>query len=74
MKPWSRALGVPSSEDAECAKQHAQGVVDGQGLRRHAEYLGTPADAEVFTEDNAFGLLESMRIDTGLLGPFGIHH
>ncbi|GGS84704.1 hypothetical protein ACFFV7_46685 [Nonomuraea spiralis] len=35
-------------------------------------YLGTLAAADVFTEDNAFGLLESMRIDAGLLGPFGI--
>ncbi|MFI7149444.1 MBL fold metallo-hydrolase [Nonomuraea sp. NPDC050022] len=38
-----------------------------------ADYLGTLAAADVFTKDNAFGLLESMRIDTGLLGPFGIH-
>ncbi|MGJ6968315.1 MBL fold metallo-hydrolase [Streptosporangium sp. G11] len=37
-----------------------------------ASYLGTLAAADVFTKDNAFGLLESMRIDTGLLGPFGI--
>ncbi|GAA3604345.1 hypothetical protein GCM10022419_106330 [Nonomuraea rosea] len=37
-----------------------------------ATYLGTLAAADVFTKDNAFSLLESLRIDTGLLGPFGI--
>ncbi|MEU8197262.1 MBL fold metallo-hydrolase [Microbispora amethystogenes] len=37
-----------------------------------ADYLGILAAADVFTKDNAFGLLESLRIDAGLLGPFGI--
>ncbi|MEU6602219.1 MBL fold metallo-hydrolase [Streptomyces flaveolus] len=37
-----------------------------------AKYVGTLAAADVFTVDNAYALLESQRIDGGLLGPFGI--
>ncbi|WP_351235831.1 MBL fold metallo-hydrolase [Streptomyces sp. NPDC002133] len=37
-----------------------------------AKYTGTLAAADVFTADNAFTLLESLRIDGGQLGPFGI--
>ncbi|TDD44990.1 MBL fold metallo-hydrolase [Nonomuraea terrae] len=37
-----------------------------------AKYTGTLAAADVFTVDNAFALLESQRIDGGLLGPFGV--
>lgn len=47
------------------AQQAAGPVVD--------KYVGTLGGADVFTVDNAFALLESRRIDTGLLGPFGIH-
>jgi len=47
------------------AQQAADPVVD--------KYLGTLGGADVFTLDNASALLESRRIDTGLLGPFGIH-
>ena len=46
------------------AQQAAGPVVD--------KYLGKLGGADVFTVDNAFALLESRRIDTGLLGPFGI--
>jgi len=46
------------------AQQAAGPVVD--------KYLGTLGGADVFTVDNAFALLESIRIDAGLLGPFGI--
>ncbi|MCT9935325.1 MBL fold metallo-hydrolase [Planotetraspora sp. A-T 1434] len=38
-----------------------------------AKYTGTLAAADVYTVDNAFTMLESLRIDSGLLGPFGIH-
>ncbi|WP_328760417.1 hypothetical protein [Streptomyces sp. NBC_00271] len=34
---------------------------------------GVLAAADVFTVDNAFALVESLRIDAGLLGPFAIH-
>ncbi|MGW1726398.1 MBL fold metallo-hydrolase [Streptomyces sp. NPDC002306] len=37
-----------------------------------AKYTGTLAAADVFTVDNAFALLESLRIDAGQLGPFGV--
>jgi len=36
------------------------------------KYLGRLGGADVFSVDNAFALLESRRIDTGVLGPFGI--
>ncbi|WP_200216061.1 MBL fold metallo-hydrolase [Micromonospora coerulea] len=47
------------------ARQAAEPVV--------AKYTGILAAADVFTVDNAFALLESQRIDGGLLGPFGVH-
>ena len=37
------------------------------------KYLSQLGGADVFTVDNAYSLLESKRIDTGQLGPFGIH-
>ncbi|MFF3595656.1 MBL fold metallo-hydrolase [Kitasatospora indigofera] len=36
-----------------------------------AKYTGVLAAADVFTLDNAATMLESLRIDAGLLGPFG---
>jgi hypothetical protein len=36
------------------------------------KYLGKLA-ADVFTFDNASAVLESLRIDRGVLGPFGDH-
>ena len=46
------------------AQQAAAPVVD--------KYLGKLAGADVFTVDNAFALFQSLRIDAGTLGPFGI--
>ncbi|MFC5204758.1 MBL fold metallo-hydrolase [Streptomyces kaempferi] len=37
-----------------------------------AKYTGVLAAADVFTKDNAWALLESLRIDAGILGPFGV--
>jgi glyoxylase-like metal-dependent hydrolase (beta-lactamase superfamily II) len=37
-----------------------------------ARYAGRLAAVDVFTIDNAFAMVESMRIDAGRLGPFGI--
>jgi hypothetical protein len=37
-----------------------------------AKYAGVLAAADVFTVDNAFAMLESLRIDIGRLGPFGV--
>jgi glyoxylase-like metal-dependent hydrolase (beta-lactamase superfamily II) len=38
-----------------------------------AKYSGRLAAADVFTVDSAYVLLESLRIDAGVLGPFGNH-
>jgi glyoxylase-like metal-dependent hydrolase (beta-lactamase superfamily II) len=46
------------------ARRAAAPVVD--------KYLGQLGGADVFTVDNAFALFESLRVDAGTLGPFGI--
>jgi glyoxylase-like metal-dependent hydrolase (beta-lactamase superfamily II) len=38
-----------------------------------AKYLGKLAAADVFTIDNAYVMFESLRVDTGVLGPFADH-
>lgn len=38
-----------------------------------AKYTGILGSADVFTVDNAMAMIESLRIDFGELGPFGIH-
>jgi glyoxylase-like metal-dependent hydrolase (beta-lactamase superfamily II) len=38
-----------------------------------AKYTGQLAAADVFTTANAEAMINSARIDTGILGPFGIH-
>ena len=38
-----------------------------------AKYLGRLAAADVFTKANAAAMVNSIRIDDGVLGPFGIH-
>jgi glyoxylase-like metal-dependent hydrolase (beta-lactamase superfamily II) len=38
-----------------------------------AKYAGKLAAVDVFTVDNAFTMVQSVRVDTGHLGPFGIH-
>lgn len=47
------------------AQQAAAPVVDA--------YLGRLAAADVFTLDNASAMINSMRIDYDVLGPFGVH-
>jgi hypothetical protein len=37
-----------------------------------AAYAGKLAAVDVFTVDKAFAMLESQRVDAGVLGPFGI--
>jgi glyoxylase-like metal-dependent hydrolase (beta-lactamase superfamily II) len=37
-----------------------------------AKYTGQLAAADVFTLDNAANMVNSMRIDVGVLGPFGV--
>jgi hypothetical protein len=36
------------------------------------KYIGQLAAADVFTLDNAASMVNSMRIDFGVLGPFGV--
>jgi glyoxylase-like metal-dependent hydrolase (beta-lactamase superfamily II) len=38
-----------------------------------AKYTGLLAATDVFTVDNAHAMIESLRIDAGILGPFGVH-
>jgi hypothetical protein len=38
-----------------------------------AKYLGRLAAADVFTADNAYVMFEALRVDYGMLGPFGDH-
>ncbi|WP_371482028.1 MBL fold metallo-hydrolase [Kitasatospora sp. NBC_00315] len=38
-----------------------------------AKYTGVLAAADVFTQENAATLVESFRIDSGILGPFSTH-
>ena len=36
-----------------------------------AKYLGKLAAADVFTADNAYVMFEALRVEYGMLGPFG---
>ncbi|WP_328500185.1 MBL fold metallo-hydrolase [Streptomyces sp. NBC_00457] len=47
-------------------------VADTAAVPVAAKYTGVLAAADVFTRDNAWTLLESLRIDAGVLGPFGV--
>jgi hypothetical protein len=38
-----------------------------------AKYLGELTAADMFTVDNALTLVQSLRLDLGVLGPQGIH-
>ncbi|WP_369222924.1 hypothetical protein AB5J52_17380 [Streptomyces sp. R39] len=53
-------------------KTFLDAVADAAAAPVAAKYTGVLAAADVFTRDNAWTLLESLRIDTGVLGPFGI--
>jgi glyoxylase-like metal-dependent hydrolase (beta-lactamase superfamily II) len=48
-----------------CASQAANAVVP--------NWLTRLGGADVYTQSNAYTMVESLRIDTGQLGPFGIH-
>ncbi|WP_405914842.1 MBL fold metallo-hydrolase [Streptomyces sp. NBC_00728] len=54
-------------------KTFLDAVADTAATPIAAKYTGILAAADVFTHDNAWTLLESLRIDTGILGPFGNH-
>jgi len=53
-------------------KTFLDAVADTAAAPVAAKYAGVLAAADVFTKDNAWALLESLRIDAGVLGPFGV--
>ncbi|MET8977357.1 MBL fold metallo-hydrolase [Streptomyces sp. NPDC004539] len=53
-------------------KTFLDAVADAAAAPVAAQYTGVLAAADVFTKDNAWTLLESLRIDAGVLGPFGV--
>ena len=64
-RPTGNAWAIFKTYLDAAAQQAADPVV--------AKYMGRLAAADVFTLDNAASMVNSMRIDTGVLGPFGIH-
>jgi len=54
-------------------KTYLQAAAEQAAAPVTAKYTGVLAAADVFTVDNAFALVESLRIDAGLLGLFGTH-
>ncbi|CAL9639683.1 hypothetical protein SUDANB60_06268 (plasmid) [Streptomyces sp. enrichment culture] len=69
--PYFQKYG-PSGNAWAIFKTYLDAVANHAADQVAAKYTGTLAGADVFTVDNAFALLESLRIDRGLLGPFGI--
>jgi glyoxylase-like metal-dependent hydrolase (beta-lactamase superfamily II) len=63
--PTGNAWAIFKSYLDAAAQQAAAPVI--------AKYNGRLAAADVFTTTNAAALVNSARIDTGILGPFGIH-
>jgi glyoxylase-like metal-dependent hydrolase (beta-lactamase superfamily II) len=63
--PTGNAWAIFKAYLDAASKQTADPVV--------AKYTGRLAAADVFTFDSAFAMLESLRIDGGVLGPFGDH-
>jgi glyoxylase-like metal-dependent hydrolase (beta-lactamase superfamily II) len=63
--PTGNAWAIFKSYLDAAAEQAAAPVI--------AKYTGQLAAADVFTTANAEAMVNSARIDTGILGPFGIH-
>lgn len=63
--PTGNAWAIFKSYLDAAAQQAAAPVI--------AKYTGQLAAADVFTTDNAATMVESARIDAGMLGPFGVH-
>jgi hypothetical protein len=59
------ALQIAYMDDLDAVARAAAAPVQ-------ARYTGVLAAAAVFTVDNAWALLESLRIDAGILGLFGV--
>jgi hypothetical protein len=64
-EPTGNAWAIFKTYLDAASKQTADPVV--------AKYTGRLAGADVFTFDSAFAVFETLRIDAGVLGPFGDH-
>jgi glyoxylase-like metal-dependent hydrolase (beta-lactamase superfamily II) len=63
----------PSGNSWAIFKTYLAAVAEQAAAPVTEKYLGVLAAADVFTVDNAAALLESLRIDSDVLGPFGVH-
>jgi hypothetical protein len=63
------AVGTGLNAHPEFAERAAAKIADPV----IAKYLGRLAAADVFTADNAYVMFEALRVDSGMLGPFGDH-
>jgi Cdc6-like AAA superfamily ATPase len=64
-EPTGNAWAIFKTYLDAASKQTANPVV--------AKYTGRLAGADVFTFDSAFAVFDTLRIDAGVLGPFGDH-
>ncbi|WP_327237118.1 MBL fold metallo-hydrolase [Streptomyces sp. NBC_01317] len=69
--PFFQKYG-PSGNSWAIFKTYLDAVARQAAAPVTAKYSGTLAAADVFTTDNAFVMLESLRINSGVLGPFGV--
>lgn len=63
--PTANAWAIFKAYFNAVASQAAEPVV--------AKYLGVLASVDVYTIDNALTMMEMLRVDAGMLGPFGNH-
>ena len=63
-------VGLPAQPDT--FKAYLDAVAEAAAVPVVSKYLSLLGAADVFTFDNATALIESLRIDFGELGPFGI--
>jgi hypothetical protein len=54
-------------------KTFLDAVADAAAAPVAAKYTGVLAAADIVTRDNAWTLLEPLRTDAGVPGPFGVH-
>jgi hypothetical protein len=62
--PTGNAWAIFNAYLDEATRRTAEPVI--------AKYTGLLAAADVFTIDNAFTMLQSVRLEAGVLGPFGV--
>jgi glyoxylase-like metal-dependent hydrolase (beta-lactamase superfamily II) len=63
----------PTGNDWALAKSYLDAAAELTAAPVIAKYTGVLAAADVFTLPNAAAMVNSTRIDAGMLGPFGIH-